>query len=115
MRVIPTLKSVWTELRPRLPPWLGGRGPFEGVYPGFDAIGQTDGHNQDGWAKACLTEAARLRDTDALSGWQAKSRELEPLVVALLGRGGSVRVVDFGGAIGFSYLLLKKRLAPTIE
>jgi putative methyltransferase (TIGR04325 family) len=110
------LKSVVAATRARLPPWLGGRGPFVGVYSSFSAVPEpSNGHNEEAWVRESLDEATMLRDTDVLRTWQTKSRELEPLVVAMLGREGVVRVVDFGGAIGFSYLVLKRRLTSSIE
>jgi putative methyltransferase (TIGR04325 family) len=111
---IPAVRAKLLGLRPLLPTWLGGRGPFVGVHPSFDGIGEEHGADNDDWVQTCLAEASRLRDTAALERWQPKSWELEPLAVAMLGRSGPVRVVDFGGAIGFSYLLLKKRLAPAV-
>lgn len=103
-------------VRARVPAKLGGKGPFVGTYASFSQVPSTnDGYNEDNWVNACLAEAAQLRDTDALDFWQLKSRELEPFVVALLAGQGPVRVVDFGGAIGFSYLLLKRRLAPELQ
>lgn len=115
LRAVPTLRSIVSGVRPHLPTWLGGRGPFVGVYPRFDGLAtEQSAYDENGWVQACLVEATQMRDADVLEPWQPKSRELEPLVVAMLGRTGLVRVVDFGGAIGFSYLLLKKRLASTI-
>jgi len=111
---IPAVRSILSAVRPHLPTWLGGRGPFVGVYDGFDGVGAEHSAENADWVQTCLVEATRLRDTDALERWQPKSWELEPLVVAMLGRSAPVRVVDFGGAIGFSYLLLKKRLAPSV-
>jgi putative methyltransferase (TIGR04325 family) len=109
------IRSVMAFARARLPAWLGGRGPFVGVYDGFGGVpAPTDGYNEDGWVSECLGEAQCLRDTDALESWQAKSRELLPIVVAMLGRSEPLRIVDFGGAIGFSYLLLKKRLSAKV-
>ena len=108
--------SLVRELRSRLPTGLGGASPFFGRYEAFAAVpvhGQ--GYDQQVWIDACLAEAGRLRDTTDLDFWQRKSRELEPLVVALLARSGPIAIVDFGGAVGFSYLLLKRRLGNQVR
>lgn len=111
-----TVRSAVQTARGRLPEWLGGRGPFVGVYPEFDAVPVTSrDHAGDNWVQLCLAEATRLRDTDALDAWQNKSRELEPIAVAIMATDEAVRVVDFGGAIGFSYLLLKRRLDASVR
>jgi len=109
--LVATLRSAIQTARARLPERLGGRGPFVGVYDSYRDVPSTStDHAGDNWVRLCVAEATRLRDGDGLDRWQTKSRELEPVVVAMLAGDHPVQVVDFGGAVGVSYLLLKRRL-----
>lgn len=90
---------------------------WEGVYPSFaDVPGTGPGMNGSTWVNSCLEKAKRLRDLSEQTGYALPREGVLSLVTATTLAGQkSVRVLDFGGGIGFAYYGLRACLPAAAQ
>lgn len=94
------------------------RSPFAGVYARFadvPRLGQA--FDDGGWVNTAVAYAKSFRERSAsrfIPPDVVDEKALLPLLVAILAERGCVRIVDFGGAAGFSYLAMKAALSPDV-
>jgi putative methyltransferase (TIGR04325 family) len=87
---------------------------WEGVYAGFEAIpGAKPGFDDDAWAAATLRSTEQVRSDCSANGKVAVTgdNQLLPLVGVAAAAGGYLKVLDFGGGLGISFLHLCASIA----
>jgi putative methyltransferase (TIGR04325 family) len=114
MRVLTLLRYAvplgFLEIKKRFFP----KKPFEGVYANFQEV-PTSGPGFQGevWLSLCRQRLAALLEAKSENYFLSEQNGEIGLLSLLASFGkktGAVRILDFGGGLGFTYLLLKKTL-----
>ena len=89
----------------------GLRSPFAGVYERFADVPRAGGgFNDDDWINTSIKYSKSLMERNAAGFVPVDvvgEKALLPVLVSTLANRGPIRIVDFGGSTGFSYLAVR--------
>jgi len=104
-------RAVWAELWPRQ--------NWKGIYRTFAEVGEpSKAFKVADWATSCreLVNVARAQNAGAIPSAVKGDELVLPLVAAVLASESQpIRIVDFGGAAGVSYAMVRAALPPQIK